>query len=233
MSTRARVRAKLNCAPTLLTAPLFHGIFYLKKNFAQRQQFRVRDCYICRGGVRGREIMDSAKLERKVAEYRAGDGRAFDYIYECTNRTVYFAALYVVRDRAAAEDVTQETYLRALAALDSYAAGTNFAAWLTRIAKNLALNHVKKRGREQTTDFSDEAEIRKYGTHETELPYIFDLAAKLLKEDEYEILMLCQVAGYRRREVAQMLGMPIGTVTWKNNEALKKLKAHLKKEGGR
>ena len=58
-------------------------------------------------------------------------------------------------------------------------------------------------------------------------------AAKLLKEDEYEILMLCQVAGYRRREVAQMLGMPIGTVTWKNNEALKKLKAHLKKEGGR
>ena len=36
--------------------------------------------------------------------------------------------------------------------------------------------------------------------------------------------MLCQVAGYRRREVAQMLGMPIGTVTWKNNADLSSLK---------
>lgn len=42
--------------------------------------------------------------------------------------------------------------------------------------------------------------------------------------------MLCQVAGYKRREVAQMLNLPIGTVTWKNNEALKKLKKILEKE---
>lgn len=177
--------------------------------------------------------MDSGKLEKKVAQYRAGDGRAFDYIYESTNRTVYFAALYILRDKAAAEDVMQETYLRALAAIESYAAGTNFTAWLARIAKNLALNHIKKRERETTTDFTDEAEIRKYGTHETELPYIFDLAAKVLAEDEYEILMLCQVAGYKRREVADMLGMPVATVTWKNNNAIRKLKEHLKKEGGR
>ena len=58
------------------------------------------------------------------------------------------------------------------------------------------------------------------------------MAAKVLAEDEYEILMLCQVAGYKRREVADMLKIPIGTVTWKNNEALKKLKAHLEKEDG-
>lgn len=44
--------------------------------------------------------------------------------------------------------------------------------------------------------------------------------------------MLCQVSGYKRREVSEMLGIPIGTVTWKNNEALKKLKAYLQKEGG-
>ena len=44
--------------------------------------------------------------------------------------------------------------------------------------------------------------------------------------------MLCQVAGYKRREVSEMLRLPVGTVTWKNNEALKKLKAFLVKEGG-
>ena len=51
-----------------------------------------------------------------------------------------------------------------------------------------------------------------------------------MNEDEYQIVMLCQVAGYKRREVASKLNIPIGTVTWKNNEALKKLKQYLEKE---
>ena len=176
--------------------------------------------------------MNSAKLDKKVAEYMAGDRRAFDYIYECTNRAVYFSALYIVRDKAYAEDIMQETYMRALGALESYSRGTNFTAWLARIAKNLALNHVKKGARETACDFTDEAEIRRYGTKETELPFIFDVAAKVLDEQQYEIVMLCHVAGYKRREVAEMLSLPIGTVTWKNNEALKKLKEVLKREGG-
>ena len=77
--------------------------------------------------------MNGAKLESKVAQYAAGDRRAFDYIYESTNRPVYFAALYIVRDRAYAEDIVQETYMRALSAIDSYVPGTNFAAWLARM----------------------------------------------------------------------------------------------------
>ena len=174
--------------------------------------------------------MNEEKLERKIAELKEGNTRAFDYIYEKTNRSVYFAVLYIVRDKMYAEDILQETYVRAIRALDSYAAGTNFIGWLTVIGKNLARNHVKRARREVSTDF--EADAYKYGASETELPYIFDTAAKILAEDEYEILMLCQVSGYKRREVAQMLGIPIGTVTWKNNEALKKLKAFLQKEGG-
>lgn len=174
--------------------------------------------------------MKEEKLERKIAELKAGNNRAFDYIYEQTNRSVYFAILYIVRDKMYAEDILQETYVRALRALGSYAGGTNFIGWLTAIGKNLALNHVKRAKREVSTDF--DADAYKYGTGETELPYIFDVAAKILAEDEYEILMLCQVSGYKRREVSEMLGIPIGTVTWKNNEALKKLKAYLQKEGG-
>lgn len=177
--------------------------------------------------------MNSAKLEKKVAEFASGDRGAFDYIYECTNKTVYFAALYILRDKAYAEDIMQETFMRALGAIKSYTPGTNFIAWITRIAKNLALNHAKRGARETASDFTDETEIRKYGTAETELPYIFDVAAKILDELQYEIVMLCHVAGYKRREVADMLKLPIGTVTWKNNEALKKLKQYLKKEGGR
>ncbi len=173
--------------------------------------------------------MKESKLERVIERYKAGDVRAFDTIYELTNRSVYFAVLYIVRDKMSAEDILQETYIRAMRSIQSYEAGTNFTAWLARIGKNLALNHYKRAKREIFADFDTDA--YKYGTAEAEIPYLFDLAAKILDAEQYEILMLCQVAGYKRREVSEMLGIPIGTVTWKNNEALKKLRTYFEKEG--
>ncbi len=172
----------------------------------------------------------SDKLEKKIALLKNGDKRAFDYIYEHTNRSVYFAILYIVRDKMYAEDIMQDTYIKAVSSLGQYAEGTNFNAWICTIAKSLALNHLKKYRREVPTDF--DAESYRYGQTETNTPFIFDAAAKVLPEDEYTIIMLCHVAGYKRREVAEMLGIPIGTVTWKNNQALGKLKNYLIKEGG-
>ena len=97
------------------------------------------------------------------------------------------------------------------------------------IARNAALNLIKKRAREQNTDF--DAESYRYGVYEQDVPFIFALAARTLSEEEYRIVMLAEVDGYKRREIAEMLGMPIGTVTWKYGEALKKLKKQLEKEG--
>lgn len=171
----------------------------------------------------------SDKLEKKIAQLKGGDGRAFDYVYEKTNRPVYFAILYIVRDKMYAEDIMQDTYIKAMSSLGQYAEGTNFTAWICTIAKSLALNHLKKYRREISTDF--DAESFRYGQTETHTPFIFDVAAKVLDEDEYKILMLCQVAGYKRREVAEMMKIPIGTVTWKNNQSLRKLKEYLIKEG--
>ena len=129
--------------------------------------------------------MKNAKLERKIAELRAGDQRAFDYIYEQTNRSVYFAILYIVRDKMYAEDLLQETFVKAVRSLDSYTPDTNFPAWLMRIGKNLALNHIKRASREICTDFDTES--YRYGSKEMEIPFVFEAAAKILAEDEYQI----------------------------------------------
>ena len=173
--------------------------------------------------------MTSDRLERHVSRLKEGDAGAFDYIYEHTHRAVYFAVFYILRDKMLAEDVLQETFVRALSAVGQYRAGTNFTAWIVSVGKSLALTLLKKRGREVSTDIY--ADPHTLGASETELPFVFDLAAKVLSEEEYEIVMLCHVAGYKRREVAEMTGMPVSTVTWKNNEALKKLKAALQQEG--
>lgn len=174
-------------------------------------------------------MKNNDRLEQKIARLKEGDARAFDYIYEHTSRYVYFAVFYILRDKMYAEDILQDTFVRAVSSISQYTPGTNFTAWICAIGKSLALNHLKKYRREIPTDF--EIDSYKYGTREPEIPYIFDLASRILTEEEYEIVMLCQVSGYKRREVAEMLGIPIGTVTWKNNEALKKLRRHLEKEG--
>lgn len=172
--------------------------------------------------------MNYKKLERKIEKLKKGDLEAFDYIYDCTNRIVYFSILKIVRDKMYAEDILQNTFIRALSCLSQYKENTNFIGWICTIGKSLAMNHLKKYRHEIEVDF--DLETYDYNSSENELPYIFDIATKILSEDEYKIIMLCHVSGYKRREVSVMLGIPIGTVTWKNNEALKKLKQYLEKE---
>ena len=220
------MRADAAARPSPLTFPRFFGM--IKKNQDIFLIFSNKTA-LSHCSYNGR-IMNE-KLERKIAALKGGDRSAFDYIYEHTHRAVYFAVFSIVRDRMHAEDILQETYLRALSSLEQYRAGTNFPAWLRSVGRSLALNHLKKHAREVATDFEEDA--WKYGTQETELPYIFDVARRLLSGEEYEILMLCRLSGYKRREVAAMLALPVGTVTWKYNEALKKLKAYLIKEGGK
>lgn len=173
--------------------------------------------------------MNKVQLDKKVLEYTKGNKSAFDYIYDNTNKIVYFHILYVVKQKAVAEDLLHDTYIKAMQSISAYQQGTSFVAWLMRIGKNLALNYLDKHKRETLTDF--EQDSWKYGTTETELPYVVELARKNLKEDEYQIVMMCQVAGYKRHEVAKILDMPLNTVTWKNNQALAKLRQILTKGG--
>lgn len=128
--------------------------------------------------------MSSEKLERYVSRLKEGDTRAFDYIYERTHRAVYFAVYYILRDKMLAEDALQETFVRALSAVAQYREGSNFTAWLCTVGRSVALNHLKKYSREVSTDFSEDG--AGFGTHEHEMPFVFELAAKVLSEEEYK-----------------------------------------------
>ena len=55
--------------------------------------------------------MNYKKLERKIEKLKKGDLEAFDYIYDCTNRIVYFSILKIVRDKMYAEDILQNTFI--------------------------------------------------------------------------------------------------------------------------
>ncbi len=165
-------------------------------------------------------------LDYQMTRLANGEKSAFAEIYKKTQRTVYYIALSVLRERSLAEDAMQSTYLNVLKNAYRYRAGTNAAAWIAKIARNEAINIRKKHGREVSVDERENPAM--FGTGQPDdYGLLIDLARRILDEDEFTILMLITASGYRRREIAEILEMPIATVTWKFNCATKKLRESL------
>ena len=169
-------------------------------------------------------------LDEYLKEFAEGNDSSFESFYLATKKTIYHIALGVLRERSLAEDVMQNTYMKVLANASSYRAGTNAAAWIARIAKNEALNIKKLRMRENPVD--ERENEHRFGTaHPDDYGLLTDVARRILSEDEFTVLMLAAADGYKRREIAAMLQMPIATVTWRYRRALTVMKRALE-EGG-
>lgn len=84
-----------------------------------------------------------------VARHLGGDARAFDELVRRYQRPIYRLALRYVKTEADAKDVTQRTFVKALAALGRFRADASFRTWLYRIAINASINHLRDRRRDQ------------------------------------------------------------------------------------
>ena len=170
------------------------------------------------------------KLKKDMLSLKNGDVNALKGIYESTQKGVFSFVLPILRDYDKAEDIMQQTYVQVYEKIEQYDNSKNPLNWILTIAKNLALNEINKANREVTTDFMDSINGDKVFTCDTkefDTPTI-DLANKILSPSELQIVMLYAIAEYKHREIAEMLDMPVGTVTWKYSEAIKKLQKALK-----
>ncbi len=174
--------------------------------------------------------MNEEKLEKAMVALQKGDGNALADIYSLTNKGVFTFVLPILHDYQLAEDVMQDTYVSCYENISSYRPGTNPRNWLLTIAKNSALSKLRKRNREVSFDFDQEpSQGGVYYLGDIDSPTI-KLANSVLAEDEFNIVMMYAIGGYKHKEIAEFLHMPIGTVTWKYATALKKLRKALSDE---
>src|SRR5215203_1014152 len=102
----------------------------------------------------------SQRTDRELVEAaRQGDSEAFSAIVRRHQRRVYRLALHLVRNAAEAEDVTQETFVRAYGALDRFDGRSEPFTWLYRIAVNLSLNTIRARKATRHSTPSDDPRI--------------------------------------------------------------------------
>jgi len=143
---------------------------------------------------------------------------------------LYSAAMRMTRNQADAEDLVQETYLRAYRGFGGFTEGTNLRAWLFRILTNTFINIYRaKQRRPQERDLADIEDLylyRRLGSLDAVLgnrsaeDQLFDVLTddevKQALEDLPEIfrlpVLLADVEGFAYKEIAEMLDIPIGTV---------------------
>lgn len=167
--------------------------------------------------------MSSKEVDLLLTRIAGGNNAAFEELYVKTKGGVYAFLYTYLHNPADVEDAVQTVYLKVKKGISSYQKGTNGRAWLLQIAKNHALNEIRKRNREIP---SDEIEIVAQPTLNDGT--VTAVMQKVLTEEEQRIVTLHVLWGYKHREIAEMLACPTGTVTSKYKRAIAKVKNALK-----
>jgi len=151
----------------------------------------------------------------------AGDARVptWDEVVEEHSARVYRLAYRLTGNAHDAEDLTQEVFVRVFRSLDSYTPGT-FAGWLHRITTNLFLDQARRKAKIRFDAFADDAETRIPSRAVTPdfavLEGIFDddveNALAALPPDFRAAVVLCDIEGLSYEEIADVLGLKLGTV---------------------
>ncbi|MFA5471229.1 MAG: RNA polymerase sigma factor [Acholeplasmataceae bacterium] len=162
--------------------------------------------------------------QKYIDKLRQRDEDTFEYIYDLTKKGVYIIIFNIVKDHEVTRDIMQDVYLKMLDSIGSYQTKTNFYNWLLMIAKNQAIDNYR---REKKIVHIDETDFIEQFSSQEETPEekdIFDRLLSVLSEDERQIVLLKIVDNLKHKDIAALLNMPLGTVLWMYQEALKKMK---------
>jgi len=160
-----------------------------------------------------------------VASANAGDQAAFEEVVRETHRRVYSLAYRLVGDRAEAEDVAQEAYLRMFRGLASFREEARFETWMYRIVANCAVSALRRRGRFGDIVSDEELEVPTPEQPEQRSADSDELsrALAMLPEGQRVVVILKDVYGLSCREIGDELGVGEGAVKVRLHRARKRL----------
>jgi RNA polymerase sigma-70 factor, ECF subfamily len=167
---------------------------------------------------------ESARRERAwVRAARGGSLDAFEQLFRAHWPRAYRAALLVVHDAAAAEDIAQEAFLAAIRALDTFDRSRPFGPWLHRIVVNRAIDWARARALRAEAELV----VEPVGDDVRELSDELIGTLAHLSPEHRAVIVLRHVLGYSPGEISRLLGLPRGTVNSRLRRGLDELKGRL------
>lgn len=178
--------------------------------------------------------MTDRQFERRILMIQQGDKQGLKEIYDEYGKTIYQSVYLILHNQQDAEDITSEFFLKLWKIADTYCFGGKHKRWLVTIARNMALDLLKKQKREQLTldeDTENAGANEPADTASTEDTVTGKLAVaealEYLDESEREIVNMKILADMTFKDIAAVLGKPLGTVTWKYRNAISKLRKYV------
>jgi len=145
-------------------------------------------------------------------------------------------AMWLVRNRAEAEDLVQETLVQALQSFHRFTPGTNCRAWLVSILQHVRLNRQRKQGRTVIDATVDDERVANIVPFVPPIPdHVTDedmlLALQQIPPHHQEVILLCDVEDMTYKEIAAALEVPIGTVMSRLHRGRELLRTELARRG--
>jgi RNA polymerase sigma-70 factor (ECF subfamily) len=156
----------------------------------------------------GRDRVDDA-----VARACGGDVAAFEDLYRATVDRIHALCLRMCGDPHLAEELTQESYVRAWRKLATFRGESRFTTWLHRVAVNVVLGHMRSVGRRPTLELVEDPAAQLHAVHRSNPQASLDLERAIAKLPlrARTVFVLHDVEGYKHHEIAEMADMAVGT----------------------
>ena len=163
-----------------------------------------------------------------------GDRSAFAVIVDRYKKQVYSITYSMTRNHADADDLSQDTFIKAYQNLRKFKLGTNFRSWLSRIAVNSCIDHLRHKKRFSEDSLDAQAEVLPDGNpgpqgelESGELMENITEAVDSLPQSQRIVVVMREMQGYGLKEIAEILKCSESTVRWRLHYARKKLQKKL------
>ena len=157
----------------------------------------------------------------------SNDRRAQKELYDRYSRAMYTVAYRITNDFDLANDVLQEAFLKAFRALPGFRRESTLGAWIKTIVLRTALSKVKRRPRFEPLEQHPDEDAIDWG-HQIDIDYL-ERAIQELPEGYRMVFVLIEVEGYSHKEVADLMGISVGTSKSQLFYAKKRLRQALEK----
>lgn len=187
------------------------------------------------------------KTDQEVVEFaKNGAEEAYRELIRRYERPVFSLIFRMVRNRELAEDLSQETFVKVLKAVQSYRPEFKFSSWVFKIANNAAIDHIRKRELDTLSlegsphadtpelieatalQISERGESQLDEVANRELGGTIERAVEALRPEYRSCILLRHVEGRTYEEIAEILNLPLGTVKTYIHRARNELRILLK-----
>ncbi len=171
--------------------------------------------------------------EELVRLSQKGDLKAFELLVERYQKRVFTVAYGLVHDADEAQDLTQESFIRAYHAIETFRGAARFYTWIYRITVNLCMDYFRRQVVEQAVVTAEQDLDPDSTTPDTlatqhEMSQAVHQAIRALPTDQRTVIILRELEGLSYKEIARVMGSSIGTVMSRLFYARKRLRELLK-----